>query len=50
MTTHDGDAERAIKSKGQWPSLPVAEWHAMRDTLQLWAQRLARYGWPTKLP
>jgi hypothetical protein len=26
------------KTDGRWPSLPVAEWAATRDTLQLWTQ------------
>ena len=32
------DTAPVRRSAGGWPSLPVAEWEATRDTLQLWTQ------------
>jgi hypothetical protein len=28
----------AVRHSEMWPSLPIAEWHATKDTLQLWTQ------------
>jgi hypothetical protein len=33
-----GSQPGGLRTATAWPSLPVSEWHATRDTLQLWTQ------------
>ncbi|MDP9226901.1 MAG: DUF5996 family protein [Actinomycetota bacterium] len=44
------DAERVSNSGGRWPSLPLAEWQATRDTLQLWAQVVGKVRMVNEAP
>ena len=38
MTSQPGGPGPATASRPSWPELPLAEWQATRDTLQLWTQ------------
>lgn len=38
MTSEPGKDPRVKRPQDRWPSLPLTEWEATRDTLQLWTQ------------
>ena len=38
MTSQPGGPGPATASRPSWPELPLGEWQATRDTLQLWTQ------------
>ena len=38
MNSRPGEHVPATTSRPSWPALPLAEWQATRDTLQLWTQ------------
>ncbi len=38
MNSRPGEHAAATTSRPSWPALPLAEWQATRDTLQLWTQ------------